>query len=68
MIITHEEQSDFFINYYSYDILIFFNKLKEKYGDLNLLNKCSNNSSCEFIELLQNHINLKKMYTNHLKS
>jgi len=68
MIITPKEQQEFFRNYYSYDILIFFNKLKEKYGDLNLLNKCSNKSSSEFMELLETHINLKKMYTNHLKS
>ena len=68
MIITPEEQQDFFRNYYSYDILNFFNKLKEKYSDLNLLNKCSNNSSIDFMVLLENNINLKKMYTNHLKS
>jgi hypothetical protein len=68
MIITPEEQHEFFINYYSYDILFFFNNLKEKYGDLNLLNKCTNKSSSEFMELLETHINLKKMYTNHLKS
>jgi len=67
MIITSEEQIESFRNYYSYDILILLNKLKEKYGDYNLLNKCSKDTSNDFVDLLLNNVDLKKMYMNHYK-
>ena len=68
MIITSEEQMESFRNYYSYDILILLNKLKEKYGDYNLLNKCSKDTSNDFVDLLLNNVDLKKMYTNHIST
>tara|TARA_B110001469_G_C9613157_1_gene305071 strand:- start:231 stop:440 length:210 start_codon:yes stop_codon:yes gene_type:complete len=68
MIITSEEQIESFRNYYSYDILILLNKLKEKYGDYNLLNKCSKDTSNDFVDLLLNNVDLKKMYMNHIST
>ena len=68
MIITSEEQIESFRNYYSYDILILLNKLKEKYGDYNLLNKCSKDTSNDFVDLLLNNVDLKKMYINHIST
>ena len=68
MIITSEEQIESFINYYSYDILILLNKLKEKYGDYNLLNKCSKDTSNDFVDLLLTNVDLKKMYMNHIST
>ena len=68
MIITSEEQMESFRNYYSYDILILLNKLKEKYGDYNLLNKCSKDTSNDFVDLLLTNVDLKKMYMNHIST
>ena len=68
MIITSEEQIESFRNYYSYDILMLLNKLKEKYGDYNLLNKCSKDTSNDFVDLLLNNVDLKKMYMNHIST
>ena len=68
MIITSEEQIESFRNYYSYDILILLNKLKEKYGDYNLLNKCSKDTSNDFVDLLLNNVDLKKIYMNHIST
>ena len=67
MIITSEDQIEFFRNYYSYDILILLNRLKEKYGNYNLLNKYSKDTSNDFVDLLLNNVDLKKMYMNHYK-
>jgi len=66
MIITSEEQIESFRNYYSYDILILLNNLKEKYGHYNLLNKCSKDTSNDFVDLLLTNVDLKKMYINHI--
>ena len=65
MIITSQDQIEFFRNYYSYDILILLNRLKEKYGNYNLLNKYSKDTSNDFVDLLLNNVDLKKMYINH---
>lgn len=67
MIITSQDQIEFFRNYYSYDILILLNRLKEKYGNYNLLNKYSKDTSNDFVDLLLNNVDLKKMYMNHYK-
>ena len=52
VMITAESQVDFFLSYYSYDIIHFFNSLKTKYENDNLLNKCDKNSTSDFINLL----------------
>ena len=65
--ITCEDQIEFFRNYYSYDILLLLNRLKEKYGNYNLLNKYSKDTSNDFVDLLLNNVDLKKMYMNHYK-
>ena len=66
--ITADDQLEFFRNYYSYDVIQFLNKLKEKYNHLNLLNNTSTETTNDFVELLAEHIDLKKMYLHHLKS
>lgn len=66
--ITADDQLEFFRNYYSYDVIQFLNKLKEKYNHLNLLNNTSKETTNDFVELLAENIDLKKMYLQHLKS
>lgn len=66
--ITTDDQLEFFRNYYSYDVIQFLNKLKEKYNHLNLLNNTSTETTNDFVELLAENIDLKKMYLQHLKS
>jgi len=66
--ITANEQLDFFRNYYSYEVIELLNKLKEKYHHLNLLNNTSKEATNDFVELLAENIDLKKMYLQHLKS
>ena len=66
--ITADDQLEFFRNYYSYDFIQFLNKLKEKYNHLNLLNNTSTETTNDFVELLAENIDLKKMYLQHLKS
>ena len=60
--ITEDSQIDFFISYYSYDIIQFFNELKLKYKNNDILNKCDKNSTHNFIELLLDNVELKDMY------
>jgi hypothetical protein len=60
--ITVESQIDFFLSYYSYDIIQFFNELKLKYKNNDILNKCDKNSTSNFIELLLDNVELKDMY------
>tara|TARA_B110000046_G_C12597118_1_gene235304 strand:+ start:96 stop:299 length:204 start_codon:yes stop_codon:yes gene_type:complete len=66
--ITADDQLEFFRNYYSYDVIQFLNKLKEKYNHLNLLNNTSKETTNDFVELLAENIDLKKMYLQHFKS
>jgi hypothetical protein len=68
MFITVEEQIEFFHNYYSYDIIELLNRLKEKNKNFKLLNKCSNESIVNFVNLIGQNIDLKNMYLSHLKS
>jgi hypothetical protein len=66
--ITSEDQIEFFQNYYSYEIIELLNKLKKKYQYFKLLNKCSKESTCNFVDLIAENIDLKQMYLQHLKS
>ena len=45
------------------DIIHFFNSLKTKYENDNLLNKCDKNSTSDFINLLLENVDLQDMYT-----
>ena len=65
--ITSEEQADFFTSYYSYDIIHFFEDLKHKYENDDLLQSCDINSSDEFVELLLDNVDLKHMYLQKIK-
>ena len=64
--ITAETQIDFFISYYSYDIIQFFNEFKKKYENHDLLNKCDKNSTSDFIDLLLENVDLQDMYASKL--
>lgn len=66
--ITAEDQLDFFRNYYSYEVIELLNKLKEKYQNFKLLNNISKDGANDFVELIGQNIDLKKMYLQHLKS
>ena len=68
MFITAEEQIEFFHNYYSYELIELFNKLKEKNHNFKLLNNCSKETIVNFVDLIGKNIDLKKMYMSHLKS
>ena len=68
MFITIEEQIEFFRNYYSYDLIELFNKLKEKNENFKLLNNCSKETLVNFVDLIGQNIDLKNMYLSHLKS
>ena len=68
MFITTKEQIEFFRNYYSYDLIELFNKIKEKNENFKLLNNCSKETIVNFIDLIGQNIDLKKMYMSHLKS
>lgn len=68
MFITTEEQIEFFHNYYSYELIELLNKLKEKNQNFKLLNKCSNETIVNFVDLIGQNIDLKNMYLSHLKS
>tara|TARA_B110000285_G_C14759977_1_gene439097 strand:+ start:327 stop:530 length:204 start_codon:yes stop_codon:yes gene_type:complete len=66
--ITSEEQIDFFMNYYSFDIIELLNTIKKKNEPFKLLNKCSIETSSELVDLLCAHLDLKQMYLLQLKS
>ena len=66
--ITANEQLEFFRNYYSYEVIQLLNHLEKKYEHFNLLNNLSKESTHDFVELLAENIDLKKMYLQHLKS
>ena len=68
MFISTEEQIEFFRNYYSYDLIELFNKIKEKNENFKLLNSCSKDTHTNFIDLIGQNIDLKKMYMSQLKS
>jgi hypothetical protein len=68
MFITVEEQIEFFRNYYSYELIELFNKIKDKNETYKLLNNCSKETINNFIDLIGQNIDLKKMYMSHLKS
>ena len=58
MFITVEEQVEFFRDYYSYDLIELFNKLKEKNENFKLLNNCSKETITNFINLIGQNINI----------
>ena len=66
--ITVEDQIEFFRNYYSYDLIELLNKLQEKYQNFKLLNNFSKETTSDFVDLITENIDLKKMYLQHLKS
>ena len=66
--ITPEDQIEFFRNYYSYDLIELLNKLQEKYQNFKLLNNFSKETTEDFVDLITENIDLKKMYLQHLKS
>lgn len=66
--ITSEDQIEFFRNYYSYELIELLNKLKKKYHHFNLLNNVSKETTCDFVDLIAENIDLKQMYLQHLKS
>jgi hypothetical protein len=66
--ITSEEQIEFFRNYYSFDIIELLNYIKQKNEPFKLLNKCSKDTTSDLVDLLCEHIDLKKMYLSHFKS
>tara|TARA_B110000027_G_C15964710_1_gene231528 strand:- start:114 stop:320 length:207 start_codon:yes stop_codon:yes gene_type:complete len=68
MFITSKEQVEFFHNYYSYELIELFNKLKDKNKNYKLLNKCSKETLNNFVDLIGENIDLKNMYLSHLKS
>ena len=68
MFISSEEQVEFFRNYYSYELIELFNKIKEKNENYKLLNSCSKETISNFIDLIEQNIDLKKMYLSQLKS
>ena len=68
MFISSEEQVEFFRNYYSYELIELFNKIKEKNENYKLLNSCSKETISNFIDLIGQNIDLKKMYLSQLKS
>ena len=68
MFISSEEQVEFFRNYYSYELIELFNKIKEKNENYKLLNSCSKETISNFIDLIEKNIDLKKMYLSQLKS
>ena len=66
--ITAEDQIEFFRNYYSYELIELLNKLQEKYQNFKLLNNFSKETTSDFVDLITENIDLKKMYLQHLKS
>ena len=66
--ITVEDQIEFFRNYYSYELIELLNKLQEKYQNFKLLNNFSKETTSDFVDLITENIDLKKMYLQHLKS
>ena len=66
--ITTEDQIEFFRNYYSYELIELLNKLQEKYQNFKLLNNFSKETTSDFVDLITENIDLKKMYLQHLKS
>ncbi len=66
--ITSEDQIEFFRNYYSYELIELLNKLQEKYQNFKLLNNFSKETTSDFVDLITENIDLKKMYLQHLKS
>jgi hypothetical protein len=68
MFISSEEQVEFFRNYYSYELIELFNKIKEKNENYKLLNRVSKETMSNFIDLIGQNIDLKKMYLSQLKS
>ena len=65
--ITAEEQIDLFHNKYTYDLIKLFDELKKDHSNTILLGKCNRNTKSDFIELILNNIDLKKMFLKHYK-
>jgi hypothetical protein len=67
--ITSQEQIDLFYNKYNIDLLDLFIEIKNKcqhYG-LPILNNEKNNSQNEFIDLILENTDLKKLFIKHYK-
>ena len=65
--ITAEEQIDLFHNKYTYDLIKLFDEIKEHHSNTILLGKCDRHTLSDFIELILNNIDLKKMFLKHYK-
>ena len=65
---SREEIVDSFDSYHTYNLLILYNKLKDKcisHG-LNLLDNTNYNTSIEFINLIKNNVDLKYYHQNKM--
>ena len=63
--ITAQEQIDLFYNKYSYELIKLFDEIKSSKGDTIVLGKCNNNTISEFVDLILNNVDLKRMWTDH---
>ncbi len=62
--ITAEEQIDLFYNKYSYELIKLFEQIKER-SDTVVLSQCDNNTISDFIDLILNNVDLKRMWLKH---
>ena len=65
--ITAEEQINLFHNKYTDDLIKLLEELKKDHSNTILLGKCNRDTISDFIELILNNIDLKKMFLKHYK-
>ena len=65
--ITAQEQIDLFYNKYTYELIKLFDEIKSSKGDTIVLGKCNNNTISEFVDLILNNVDLKRMWVDHYK-
>ena len=67
--ITKEEQIQLFYNKYSNELIDLLYEIKKhcEQNGLPILNDLSKNHQADFIDLILENVNLKKMFLNHYK-
>lgn len=67
--ITSEEQIDLFLSLYTLDLMDLLNEIKDKldFSGTPILNNLQNDYNNDFVDLILEHVDLKKLYLNYYK-
>lgn len=67
--ITSEEQIDLFLSLYTLDLMDLLKEIKDKldFSGTPILNNLQNDYNNDFVDLILEHVDLKKLYLNYYK-